>query len=679
MSLTRDNPVAIEVVGNEAPRIAPQIDELVKRIRDVDDGNAGWARRQLDFIRARFGKRKRKRVPWEGASNVNVPLIDGIVRRWRPGITSLVLDANPVAFFVAREETDLDPARSVEPFFTWLFIDEMKTPPEVFRLVDLIAVRGHAYAREGWCYKTEREVRIAQIADLFPEGVGRYIENQRSQLITAAQQGQAPPDALNISDEVLVARRFVEEYELSLDDPDEQPMLIEAARRVLQGADKVKLIYERVEEDRPDWKAIDPINTIVPRNGDPETADFFVVLHEVGENELRMRARDGEFPEDTVAALIRKLREKETDAGTRTNKSGGAGAGMVRQQIRRFQDRRSGQTSIDVGKHRERRVVLWETFCHIDLNGDGIAERCVLWHAPEFNITLKATDYTMPFSEWPITLYKFEPQAESPSDSRGIPELLSELQKLVNAFHNARVDAAQIVLAPVLQRRASSADYAQRVQWRPGAMIPVQQVGDIAPIQHDLRILTGLLVEEQQNQRVAETFIGTFDATINQLNQPTERRTAAEVNAITSLAQNVFGLDARIFQTSMARSFRKIWKLWREYGPKEVFFRVTGEQQPRLARKEELDKEYDITPAGTPTSTNKSFLLANMERILSIVINDQSGRFDIGALLEAYFKLIDYNLAKSIIRDPEQTNAAQLVQQAAAALTDQDQGALFQV
>jgi hypothetical protein len=114
---------------------------------------------------------------------------------------------------------------------------------------------------------------------------------------------------------------------------------------------------------------------------------------------------------------------------------------------------------------------------------------------------------------------------------------------------------------------------------------------------------------------------------------------------------------------------KKPWKIWVEFGPEEVFFRVMDEEQPQRLRKSEVDFEYDISPAGTPSSTNKAFLLASMERILQIVIQDQTGRFDLGAILEQYFKLIDYNLAKLVVRTPEQTQAAQVVQQAAGLST----------
>lgn len=682
MSLSRSNPVAIEVLGDRTVQLKDQIEELVERVKDTDNANATWMRKQVDMMRQRFGKRKKKRVPWKGASNVNVPMTDGIVRRWRPGIAALILDANPVAFFRALEPSDLDPARTNEPFFSWLFVEHMDTPKQLLKLVDIIAQIGHGYAREGWSWRTDRAARVVSVAKLFPEGLGSFLERKRQTLQSAAAAVAQDPslsdltaeEATSVTDDLIIMRELAMEYGLDVGDPEEREMLAQAAREILQGAEFLKLVYETLREDRPDWRALNPLNTIYDQTGDPETGDFFVIIHDMDANALRRKAKDGFFLQPAVAEIIERMSDSQRENRQSGNRSGGAGGAMARQQMSDFFDRRAGIHR--TGKTQRTTTPIWECYCHLDVNRDELEERCVLWYSPEFDIPMGVTDYVMPFPEWPITLFLFEPQAERPVDSRGIPELLNELQKLVNSYHNARVDASQIVLAPVIQKRSLASDYAQKIQWRPGAVIDVQNVGDVAPLTMDLRILQGLFQEQQINQAAAESFIGTFDATINQLNQPAERRTAAEVNAITQLAQNVFGLDARMFQNSMARSFRKIWKLWMEFGPEEVFFRVMGEEQPVRFKKSEVDLDYDITPAGTPSSTNKAFLLSAMERILQIVIQDQSGRFDLGALLEQYFKLIDVNIAKVVVRTPEQTQAAQVVQQAAQQVSGNEQLAI---
>ncbi len=663
MALNRSNPLDIAVLEDNTRQLSDQVKRIVDQVREADKAAHPWQKKQFNYMKARFGKRRKRNIPWKGASNINVPLIDGIVRRWRPGIVALVLDANPVAFFTNRDSADFDPARKIEQFFTWLTIDHMKVAKEVVRLGTLISERGHAYSREGWLYETEARAEIAQTEQIFPQGVGQFLEGARAEQIDTVNAGQASPDDAE-SDIVLIAREIAQQFDMDIEEEREGQMLILAAQSVLQGSPSFKLIRDRVKHDRPDWRAVDPLNVIAPDIDDPAVnGDFITVIHTMSADQVQRRALDGHWPEESAKVLAQKMNDQKS-IGTK----GGDRASAVRQQIESFKDRKDGVNRLDSQRTRTSRTDIWEIFCRLDFGG-GIRQRAQVWYAPSEDVILATHEYVMPFDEWPLTTFMFDLGAERPFASRGIPEMLNELQRLVNAFHNARIDASQILLAPVMQQRSAANNFGQSISWRPGAIIPVTQIGDIAPISQDLRILTALLQEEQVSQRTAESFIGTFDATINQLQQPSERRTATEITAITNLAQNVFGLDARTFQEAMGRSLDKIWKLWQAYGQPEIFFRVMGEEQPQLAKKSEMLGNFDVKPAGTPTSTNKAFLLSSMERILQIVINDTSGRFDVSTLLTNYFKLIDYNLAKDIVRSPEQTAAAQEVTKAAQALT----------
>jgi hypothetical protein len=641
------------------PKLGPQITKLANQVKDTDNANAEWLKKQLGYIKRRYGKKRKRKTPWAGASNINMPLIDGIVRRWRPGITALILDANPTAHFVAQETNDLDPARTVEPFFMWLFVDHMQTPPEVAKLADFIAYRGHAYTREGWDYETSTDARVVNVGDMFPEGPQQWASNQIEQM----EEGAATPK--DVQPEVVIAQRLIEEYSLDRQNPKVMRDAIMTAEKILAGAPFVRIMYERVIKDRPAWKALDPTNVIVEQEGDPEQAPFFCIIHRFTQDQILRKAKDGFFDGQRAQQVVQKMGENKSGSESSANRSGGAGGSNLRQQIRDFLDRRGGVRRIDSNRVKTPRTDVWELFCRLDINGDGLDERCIMWYSPEFDLPLAMVQYPFNFETWPVTCFMFEPQADRPVDSRGIPEMLNDLAKLVDHFHNSRVDASQIVLSPTLQKRQTSLEFGSQMQWKPGAIFPVQEIGDIAPLQHDLRILQALFGEEQTNQRAAENYVGTFDATLNQLSRPTERRTATEVQAISQLSTDVFGLDARLFQINMGRSFKKIWALWQDWGQEETFYRVQGEPQPRLAKKSELGYCYDIHPAGTPSSTNKQFLMANMREILQIVIQDQTGRFDVGALLKAYFELIDPKIAKLVVRSPEQTAAAQTVMQAA--------------
>lgn len=656
--LSRGNPLSHDLLAVPEEALKPQIDKLLRAVSDADTDMLGWLKKQAELVKLRLGDRRPKSTPWRGASNISVPLIDGIIRRFKPGIASLVVDADPIAHFQSQEPSDFETARNVEPFFTFLFREYMDTTFSTIRLVDLIAWRGHAYTREGWSYRTAPEVRICVVRHLFPGGVEEIQELAR-QLSEQAGQEIPPED--------IVSTKFENEYGLSRESEEDMLVLTQIVPKVMAGAEYVRVRTRTVCEDRPSWKALDPINVIVPQDQNPETAEFFCVVHHMTPDRLKSMARDGHLRMDRVNRLI--------EQGTRsapgehfTSPSDGE-----RQQIIQIMDRKAGTSTRRVSGQSSGLIPVWEVFCYLDL-GTGERERCILWYAPKNTggtdgMALSLIEYPFPFDTWPITYYPFEAAAR-PIDNRGIAEMLRPHQKIVNAHHNARIDAAQITLAPVLQMRAAgAANLKKGLRWAPGSIIPVGQVGDVAPIVQDLRILGALLQEEQSEQRLAETYVGVFDATLTNLAQGRERRTATEIDAVSAVSSSIFGLDAKVFQTAFSKSLRKVWRLYMDLGPEELFFRVQNEELPRSAKKSELSRDYDIRAAGTPANTSRTFQIRSLQSILQIIMNPiilQSGRTDWPLLVEQLIKLMDVNVAKSIIRPPQESTAVQQVLKAAA-------------
>jgi hypothetical protein len=673
MALSRGNPISIEVLqvaqAIDDVELMKQIKELILDIRATDQELIGWLQKQAELVRIRLGSRKGRNIPWKNASNINVPLIDGIIRRWRPGVASLVLDAEPVAFFTAQSPSDFEAARSAEKFFTYLVLTYMESTYPVIQLVDLVAWRGHAYTREGWKYETSREARVVPIAHLFPNGLTQTVQQMQQQ---AARTQQDPPTA-----EDIVMTALESEYQLDRQDEREGPMLLAAVTRILAGQEYIKLVYRKVAIDRPDWAPIDPLNVIVPQNQNPEKADFFCQIHHMTRDQLKAMAIDGHLPAGRVDKLLKGISgDSEAAAGVPTTDG-------MRDRIQDIMDRVAGRSRrANTRQGKIGKIIIWEIFARLDINGDGERERCIVWYAPGGKSdgsdpiegqVLAVLDYPYPFDTWPITLYPFEAAAR-PIDNRGIADMLRPLQKVVTAFHNARIDASQIVLAPVLLMRVSGGNYRKSIKWQPGSVIPVASTQDILPLTQNLAILAGLLQEEQVNQRLAETYVGVFDATLTNLQQRGERRTAAEVNAIQGISSNIFGLDAKIFQVALSKSFTKLWQLYVDLGPTELFFRVTEEELPRIARKHEINRSYDIRAAGTPANTNRSFQISALERIMSSPLTlplMQAGRLDGAELFRQWVQLVDYNVAKRIIRSEEEGANVQLVLEAAQQAAEQ--------
>lgn len=662
MPVQRSNPVGLKALPSYPEvTLRPQIDVLVENIRRTDAGNQGWLEKQRRNDCLRFGRRKARRSPWKGASNVSVPLIDGIIRRWRPGIAGLVLDAEPTAFFMPQEASDFDPARTVEPFFTWMFTEQMQTAPEVAKLADIVAARGHGYCMEGWKYRTEEQARILSVAELFPNGWQAAVQAVQT---TTAQSGQEPPPPAEI-----LAQFVAGQYSLDINDPGEAQEIADAVEGIMGGDEYIQLTYRTIIDDRPDWVALDPVNTIVPPNQNPEDADFFAIIHRLSAEDIAKGIRDQLFDPQVGAAVIESIRANASERGEGESAEGGS----VRQQIWDLLNSKAGadpeqaQGASAVGN-------VWKVYCRLDTNGDGFTERCVMWYHPPTDGVLAIQPYVFPFKCWPVTCYVTDPAAPRPIDARGLPEMLITFQKVINATYNMRQDAGQILLAPVLAMRQLGPNYQKAVRWAPGAILPVSDPErDIKPLVMDLRILGELLREQQITQSIAEAYVGVFDASLTNPARSVERRTATEVSAISNLSSNIFGLDAKLFQLSMSRSFNKVWALYEEFGPEETFYRVQGEPKPQLAKKSEIAKQYDIRAAGNPSNTQKNVQINNLLQALQVASQDPTGSVNFPEIIRRILFLMDPQLARVAVLTPEERQREQTIAQAAA-LLGQSQG-----
>lgn len=657
MAISRENPIALQVVATPLDEkiVTKELDTLDAMIEDADEAQSGWIAKQVQLEKLRLGHREPRNVPWPDCSNVSVPVIDGIIRRARPGFVSLILDAKPIATLDAQEATDIDAAREIEPFLTWLFTKRMKVVKEATLLVDYLLARGHAYTHEGWFYETEKTVRVVHVDAIFGD-LGQFLQQAELQ---AAQEGREfnPGDA--------VVEKLEQEYDMRRD--VDGVTLFDAAQRILGGQKFVRVFFRRVRADRPDWRAIDPIHVIKPLDQRAEEADFFTVVHQIGRDRLQRMAQDGVLASGPVQELLAKMDSGSDDA---LAGFGNLKAMSARDEIRRIRD---SKAAVEKTGMRESKPVatIYQTYCFLDIDGDGAAERCVYWSAPDHAIRLAIYEYVFPFDAWPITTYTYSSDLPREVDQRGIPEMVATFQKLVNAYHNAWVDATTIQLAPMLKVRSVDGE-ANNIRWRPGGIIPVTgSPDDVVPMQHDLQILGELLRAENVNQSHAENYVGIFDASIRNVTQRSERRTATEVSTIQNLSDSIFGLDSKLFQESFSRSLDKVLKLWVEFGPPEVFFRVENREFPLKITRSELDRDFDVSAAGTPSNTQRAILMRNIETILPIILSPQvagSGLVDIAGLLREYFRLVEFPLAEKIVRPTEEATVIQQVLQASASL-----------
>jgi hypothetical protein len=653
MSAARGNPLSIEAVGQIQAPLEDEINQLHKKIEDADNARSTWMEKQKRLLEQRRGVKRPKSIPWPGANNDNWPVVDAVIRRWKPGIANLVLRSNPVALFTARRPDFLEAAVDAQDFYHWLFNTHIqRTALTTYEIVDLVAQHGKAYTRQGWDYTTERQSRIARVDSLFPEG----IEPAYQAFVQAIQQQntQLPPEqqvpAPSVHD--FIARVLLEEYKL--DPRTEGEMVMMAAGNILQGAPYVRLVYEEVISDRPAWSAISPMDVIVPpRSEGVWDAEFVAIDQRMSQDQILRMAKDGHFNMDSALEVAERIDKKGGGWDESTDLTG------KKRSLTQVLDQIEG---IQRAEYTERipTTKIREIYSKIDIDGDGLTERVVLWYHPESKTLLSGFEFPYPFRSWPLTEFNFEYLSKRPLGSRGIAEMLSSHQKLTNTMHNARLDAAQITLAPMFKVRSVGQHFSRNVKFRPGARIPVQDSKDIEPILMDMRPLSEFFREEQFTKVLAEQYVGIFDPSLTQLSGTgRERRTATEVDAVVAQSSEIQSQDAHLFQLAMADVHSQLWDLWVDFGPEEVYANVKAEAQPKTIRKGDIAGEYDIVPAGSPISTNRAIILNRAREMLQLFLQDQTGLINKRELYLNYFRVQDPQLADTIVRTEDQAAVIQ--------------------
>lgn len=625
----RLNPLSIQVLGElPADRFVEEFDRLAKRIDNDQDARSSWVQKTRDIDKQLRGEDRRKNKPWKHAAELSIPLTKKLLRRWTPVLYNLYAFADPLSHFKATQADAALAAPTAEEFFTWLVRDYMEnTGREIRYLVHDIGAKGMGYLGVSWDYRREIESRVIIAGNLFPQGVP---QNER-----------------------LVSQTIVEQYDLQFMTPELRAQLAQAVAALMGGAPYVSISYERVVSDKPKITRHDPLDVVVPPDSfETENAEYVCLLHDFTPSQLRQLAKDGILNAQAVEALIEDAGSAD-DKKDVTRRHDYSNADM----IRREQQEEAGILVVE--EHKPIRV--HQVYCMLDKNGDGIDERCVLWYSPLGKRRLALHDFPFSFRYWPVFRFDYEDVDRRPYLARGMGEHLQDIQEQFNKQYRATADAIDIQLAPTFQVRMTSKLMPRTVKWGPGRFIPVSQIGDIAPIEKSPFNLHQYLQDRGELKTFAEEMVGSIDAALAATGRRLERRTAFEVQQVSGQIEAMQGMDSAIFQSSMAKVFQCVWELWLDFGQDEIYYMVTGTQQPQPFRKSEHSYKYQLTPAGTPGNTNRNAELGRMLQLLQIVGQFAPDLLNREFILRYIARLIDPRMAEQIVLSPIEQQQMQLL------------------
>lgn len=621
-------------LGSDAFSDGAATTQLSQQILSADRDRQSWLNRQIALTKLRFGIRPPKDFPWPGCSNLNIPVIDGQIRRMKPLFMKLLVTPDPVVEFVGEDPEAIESERLAEAEMNWLFKTHMNAIEPMAFVIDSMLHRGYGVVQVGWDYRYEYECRVLEVASMFPEG---------------------PPQSPN---EVITA--IATEYDLDLNEPRNAKMLLTAASRILAGEPFVKLAFKSVSCDRPALWDRDPVQIVVPsRTTDYGDAEWICVQHLLSDRRLKQMEADGFFIAGSVSRILDQRAKNQKHSGAQDSQS-----------LKLWQDLEDQREKI-YGVENEDQNLVWEVY-HWRTNSDGLMERTVTYIHPRSNTRLSTRPFAMPFKKWPFVRFAFDLTSRRFHSPRGVTAMLESLNREINALHNGRVDGMTIRNSPAYQSPVLAGFKARNFRVIPGQILEVPLGGTITPIGHDRGAYGETVNEENMLQRLAEGYIGTFD---NTLTNGQDNRTATEVNAAVQLAASTSSLDTILFQMSMKEVFQLIWELWLEFRPTEVSYKVlnakdptTNEPQLVSVRKAEINKRFKLYPTGTIANTNHALELSKAREAMQIFAADTSGLINRYELYRYYISLLDTRVARRVLNPPEAAAEQQAIMQAAAAL-----------
>lgn len=620
------------------------INDLISEALRADNARGGWLERQRALTRLRYGIRDPKTFPWRGASNLSIPLIDQQIRRYKPLLMRLVVEADPIVEFVGEDPDAVAAERKAEAEYNWLFKQHMDAVEPLAYVTDAICHRGYGIAQIGWDYRTEHVVRVIEPKALIPPGA------------------QQVPDPTENPD--FYVALIVREYQLDIQDPRVAKALTDVSSQIANGKEFVRLAFRKVVADKPALWDRDPVQIIVPpRTTDYANCEWIIVQHVFSARRIKQMEADGFFQRGFYEKIASARRARGTQRIDDIPFSD-----SLREE-KNEADRRENIW----GQEDDDNILLWEYYHWHDLNSDGLSERAITWLHPATRTKGSTREYPYPFHRWPFQKIDFEKTSRRFHSSRGISGLLEHVQRQINAEHNARIDGMTLRNAPVYQMPVVSGFKARNFRAVPGTVLQLPMGARLEPVGQDHSAWPASYQEENLLRALAESYVGNFDSAVMAPGAST-RRTATEVQAAVQLAASTASLDAIIFQIAMKEIHHMIWALWLEFRPATVSYKVQGldPQDPDAklitVSKAEIDKKFKLVPTGTIANTNRALELQSAREALSFFANDQTGYVDPYELRNWYFTLLDFRRARKVMNSPQDAAHLQVLMQAAAEL-----------
>jgi len=683
------------------PEIAPdssRVQEFLsytgKKIRQDFGDRQSWAQAREHFNGRRYCTEWRNpTTPWEGSSNIVLPVIDKKIDELKPQYINMILSPRPpVTAFAVMPEYQKK-VRNVELLFDWLVhYGSPRFSEEVVLATDDCLEMGRGIFKSYWHYET-RQTPSVLTADRLPKELRPLIVVDRGAdyadkihaiagMRPGVQQGAVVLTRKDFDQmREMISLVVQKAFDLDPDEPRDSKALNDVLNWFRSGA-KGELRFESrdIISSVPAIKSISPIDFIVPRNATDNIEDHERICEVMyfTKSQIKQLAIDKKLNKSAVDELL--SRRRKGAAGVEDAK--GSKVNIQRMLMDQEQSSREGlaqPTSDDLFE-------IWKVSTRYSPT-EGGAEKKITAIIPADcpDLPLKIKAHSRPSGKWGYHTFTFESNKRRWYSPRGVPEILDDLEAEMTATERAKINRMAIVNCPSMKFRPGR--HINPATWKffPGVMFPTNDpVGDVVPLE-----FTPLDVSFDNHIQTlgvwAEQRLGSADYTLSNQGSLSEPRTKYEIQSIQSQARQSLSMRGLFCKRAFDEMYGEWFDLWHEHGPEEVYVKVTGGDDPIRLTKQDLQGRFLIQCSGTIGSSDPVFEAQKAQnRIIMLAqlapMVEPKYSIDLGEVVMDWLEKDDMRLMKRVVieRTPEEIAAIQQQQQQQAAQEQMAQFALAQ-
>ena len=281
-------------------------------------------------------------------------------------------------------------------------------------------------------------------------------------------------------------------------------------------------------------------------------------------------------------------------------------------------------------------IELIEWHGKYDIDGDGRMEDIVATFSPGAKVLLSVRESDLLHGKKPFAEIKPFP-TPGRFEAQGVPELITDLQQEINDIHNMRIDNGTMTNAVMWWFDPNSDIDPEIHRPGPGQGFPagpnqfgVVQTGDI---KHSS------FKEEELVRRLIQDRIGVSDFAIGNDTTAVANKTATGISAIVNEGNQRLEMMLRNITLGMNEAILQTFQLIQQFGDDEILYRAVEDAKGSLKKVTSTDimGQWDIELTANTVNTNRLIKLQELQQQLELAMRAGPEHINVVPLLREFF------------------------------------------